>query len=434
MTATTASDRSTVPSGRLRRTAVVVLLVLSMLFLALGSVGVWAARTAFDSEVFTARVGALGSDPAVQTALATFLTEQVIEALDVEGYLESRLPPPADLLAAPLTGAVSTFVEEQVEKVLGTEAFANAWSTAVDKAHEAFVFVTTSDKSLADTSTGEIVVNLIPVIGLVLEDLTNVSPELVNNVTSTLDALANDPPAEAIAALEKATGITLPQGFGVITIDDGGTLGAVRDLIGFAKAGVVALIVLFVVCAAGALALSQRRQRTLVQFLATSAVVLAVLRQAAFVLDRELVNTVKDPVNRDAADAIVFAVMEGLLDLLGWLLLFVIVAAVAVWVLNRRDSVQAMFTTMRVPPGDWWRTPSPASLQIIAVIVAVEVLWWLPASLWLIVIVLVALVVTEVVLARSGSSLGEPTDGPDPDATGSDAPNVAAIDDGAGIS
>ena len=403
MTDTAVASRSTRPAGRLRRTAVVVLLVLSMLLLALGSVGVWAARTAFNNDVFTSRVGELGSDPAVQAALATFLTDQVIEALDVEGFLAEQLPPPADLLAAPLTGAVSTFVEDQVEKVLGTDAFANAWRTAVEKAHEAFVFVTTSDKTLADTSTGEIVVNLIPIIGLILEDLADVSPELVDNVTSTLESLANDPPAEAIATLQQATGITLPEGFGVITIDDGGALGTVRSLIDFSRTAVVALVVLFVVCAAGAVALSQRRQRTLVQLLAASAVVLAVLRQAAFVLDRGLVDTVTDPVNREAADAIVFAVLEGLLVLLGWLLFVVVSGAIAVWVVNRRQSVRAMFTQRRVPSGNWWRTPAPASSQIIAVIVAVAALWWLPASLWLMGLVVVALVATLVVLSRTGS-------------------------------
>lgn len=426
MTDTAVASRSTRPPGRLRRTAVVVLLVLSMVFLTLGSVGVWAARTAFNNDVFTSRVGDLGADPAVQTALATFLTDQVVEALDVEGYLAERLPPPADLLATPLAGAVSTFVEGQVEKVLGTEAFANAWRTAVDKAHEAFVFVTTSDKSLADTSTGQIVVNLIPIIGLVLQDLTDVSPELVDNVTSTLDALANDPPAEAVAALQQATGVTLPEGFGVLTIDDGGVLGAVRNLIGFAKAAVVILVVLFVVCAAGALALSRRRQRTLVQLLAASAVVLAVVRQAGFVLDRQLVDTVKDPVNRDAADAIVFAVLEGLLVLLGWLMFVVVTAAIAVWVVNRAQHVQAMVTERRVPAGDWWRTPAPASGQIAAVIVAVVALWWLPASLWLVGLVVVALVVVLVVLARSGPSEGQSIG--DPPAIG----NPPAIGDSEG--
>lgn len=409
MTAAPSPDASAMSSGRLRRIAVVTLLVLSMLFLALGSVGVWAARTAFSNDVFTARVGDLGSDPAVQTALATYLTDEVLEALDVEGFLSSRLPPPADLLAVPLTGAVSTFVENQVEKILATDAFANAWRTAVTRAHEAFVFVATSEKSLADTTSGQIVVNLIPVIGLVLEDLTNVSPELVDNITSTLDTLANDPPSEAIAALQQATGVTLPEGFGVITIDDGGVLGSARNVIAFAKAGVVALVVLFFACAAGALALSRRRQRTLAQFLGASAVVLAVVRQAALVLDRELVNTVQDPVNREAAGAIVYAVVEGLLVLLAWLMFTVIVAAIAVWVVHRSQVVQAMFTERRVPPGDWWRIAAPASHRIAAVVVAVAALWWLPASLWLVGLVVVALVAVQVVLARSG-----------PDAVGAD--------------
>jgi hypothetical protein len=418
MTDVVVSEPSARSAGRLRRTVVVVLLVVSMLCLALGSVGVWAARTTFNNAVFTERVGDLGSDPAVQAALATYLTDEVMDALNVEEFLASRLPPAASVLAVPLSGAVDSFVQEQVEKVLATDAFANVWRRAISRAHKAFVFAATSDTPLADTSIadstgGQIVVNLLPVIALVLQDLTDVSPDLVANVGSTLESLVNDPPAEAIATLQQATGVTLPEGFGVITIEDDGTLGTVRDIISFSEKAVVGLIVLFVVTAAGAVALSQRRERTLAQFLAAAAVVLAVVRQAALVLERELVDMVQVPVNRDAADAIATSLMQGLFELLGWLLLFVIIGAVAMWVVNRRHPVSEMVTTRRVPAGNWWRVAPPASHHIAAVVVAVAALWWLPASLWLVVLVVVALVLFEVVLARSGRDTPTGTDSGD---------------------
>ena len=386
-----------------------VLSVLSVLFLATGSIGYWAARTALDNDVFVTRVGPLASDPAVQTALADWLTQEVLTLVDVEGYLKQSLPPPADLLAKPLSAAVEDFVNKAVRDVLASDQFAELWQRVTGDAHRAFVVAASgNDSNVSTDDQGRVVVNLIPVIGEVFESLTGASPDLVSRVTGTLENLASDPPAQAIEALENATGITLPKDFGVVVIDDGGTLETVRTIVEATRVAVVALIVGFVACTAAAVALARPRRRTGVQLLGAFAVTLAFVRQLAILVDERLTAEVRVPANQDAAEAIVGSVMEGLYQVLAVLMFVAISVAVGLWVVRRREALAAVFER-RDPPPRWWMTPSPASLQIAVVALVSGLLWWFGPAVWFAIVVVVGLVVAQLVLWRAERVA--PTDG-----------------------
>jgi hypothetical protein len=379
----------------------VVLSVLAVLFLATGSIGYWAARTALDNDVFVTRVGPLASDPAVQTALADWLTQEVLTLVDVEGYLKQSLPPPADLLAKPLSAAVEDFVNKAVRDVLASDQFAELWQRVTGDAHRAFVLAASgNDSNVSTDDQGRVVVNLIPVIGEVFESLTGASPDLVSRVTGTLENLASDPPAQAIEALENATGITLPKDFGVVVIDDGGALETVRTIVEATRVAVVALIVGFVVCTAAAVALARPRRRTGVQLLGAFAVTLAFVRQLAILVDERLTAEVRVPANQDAAEAIVGSVMEGLYQVLAVLMFAVISVAVGLWVVRRREALAAVFER-RDPPPRWWMTPSPASLQIAVVALVSVLLWWFGPAVWFGIVVVVGLVAAQLVLWRA---------------------------------
>jgi len=402
MTEASSGSHGSAPGiGRGRRIGVVVLSVLAVLFLATGSIGYWAARTALDNDVFVTRVGPLASDPAVQTALADWLTQEVLTLVDVEGYLKQSLPPPADLLAKPLSAAVEDFVNKAVRDVLASDQFAELWQRVTGDAHRAFVLAASgNDSNVSTDDQGRVVVNLIPVIGEVFESLTGASPDLVSRVTGTLENLASDPPAQAIEALENATGITLPKDFGVVVIDDGGALETVRTIVEATRVAVVALIVGFVVCTAAAVALARPRRRTGVQLLGAFAVTLAFVRQMAILVDERLTAEVRVPANQDAAEAIVGSVMEGLYQVLAVLMFAVISVAVGLWVVRRREALAAVFER-RDPPPRWWMTPSPASLQIAVVALVSVLLWWFGPAVWFAIVVVVGLVAAQLVLWRA---------------------------------
>lgn len=395
------SETATGSATRWKQIAVPVLSVVAVLLLALSSLGVWAGRTVLNTNVFVDRVGSLARQPAVQDALATYLTDEVVSLLDVEGYLKANLPPPADLLAVPLTSAIEGFVEDQVRKVLATDAFAQVWERAVSTAHEAFVTVSSGEAKNVTRNGDTITVNLLPVIGEVLESLTGASPQLVDRLTNTLETLASKAPAEAITALEQATNLTLPADFGTITIDDGGTLGAVRTVANLARTVVIALVVGFVAATAGAIILSGRRLRTTAQLLGAFAVTLGLLYQLARWLNVELAAEITNAVNRNAVVAIADSLTAGLFDLLGWLLFVVISVAVGIWVWNRQDAAVALWERRRPDPADWWKVAAPGWLAASTAGVATLLLWVFGPGLVFTILIVLAVVVAEVVLWRT---------------------------------
>jgi len=401
--------------SRWRRIAVPGLGVLAVLLLALSSLGVWAGRTALNTDVFVNRVGSLARQPAVQDALATYLTDEVVSLLDVEGYLKANLPPPADLLAVPLTSAIEGFVEDQVRKVLATDAFAEVWERAVTAAHEAFVTVTSGEAKNVTRDGDTITVNLLPVIGEVLESLTGASPQLVSRLTDTLETLASKAPPEAIDALEQATNLTLPADFGTITIDDGGTLGAVRTVANLARTVVIVLVLGFVAATAGAIYLSSRRQRTTAQLLGAFAVVLALLFQLARWLNVELAAEITNAVDRNAVVAVADSLTAGLFDLLGWLLFVVISVGAGIWVWNRRDAAVALWERRRPEPGDWWKVAAPGWLAVAVAAGGSLLLWVFGPGLVFTILIVVAVVVAELVLWRTDRRNGAAGAGSEPE-------------------
>jgi hypothetical protein len=75
-------------------------------------------------------VSPLAEDPAVRASIARKVTDQVFQTLDVQGKLAGVLPENLTILAAPMTQAVQGFVEEQVLKVVQSDAFATFWEEA----------------------------------------------------------------------------------------------------------------------------------------------------------------------------------------------------------------------------------------------------------------------------------------------------------------
>jgi hypothetical protein len=278
----------------------VVLAVVSVIALLASLLGVWGARTALNSDVFVSRVGPLTAEPAVAESLADYLTTEVVQTLNVEGFLSENLPPQARLLARPLTEALTSFVRREVTEIIESDAFNAVWTRVISGAHELLVDAVDSNNTIVTTGDDTITVNLLPAIGAVLESLTGSSPELTGPVAGALESLANDPPVQAIAAIEQATGLTLPASFGVVVIDDGGTLGTVRTVVRITRVAVVGLVLLTFAATVGSVLAAPRRRRRAMQLLGAWAVSAAVVRQVALWLADTLASQVRDPVNQQA--------------------------------------------------------------------------------------------------------------------------------------
>lgn len=387
-------------ASRRRNTVSVVLAVVSVLAMVLSVVGVWAARTALNTDVFVSRVGPLVTEPEVAESLSVYLTDEVIQTLDVEGFLAASLPGDAAVLARPLTGAVTAFVRTQVAAIIESDAFETVWARVLTGAHDALTDVVDDTNTIVTTGDGTIDINLLPAVAAVITQLAGASPELTSRVVTVLDNLENDPPPEAIAAIEQATGVSLPANFGVVTIDDGGGLAQVRTLVKLARAAVVALMMLAVAATVGTVVAAPVRKRRVAQLLGAWAVAVALVRQATLWVADRLAGTVRNPTDRAAAEAIVDALVQGLIVACAIVLLAVISAAVALWAVGRAAPLSALMR--RQPTGDpserWWLPAPTAVWPTVAVVATTTVMWLVDGSLVVAVGLAVALVVALVVM------------------------------------
>jgi hypothetical protein len=173
---------------RWRTVVAVLLVVLGCVLAPLAGVAVWARNQVTNTDRYVATVTPLASDPAIQQAVTDQITAQVFTYIDIQALttqvadalaarVEGRgLPPQAAValqgLAGPVANGVRGFVRTQVERVVQSQAFEDAWVQANRAAHEALVKALTGQGGGAVTVEGDTVtLNLAPFIQTVKQRL-----------------------------------------------------------------------------------------------------------------------------------------------------------------------------------------------------------------------------------------------------------------------
>jgi hypothetical protein len=176
------------PRQRWRTIVAVVLIVLGCVLAPLAGVAVWARNQVTNTDRYVATVQPLASDPAIQQAVTDQITAQVFTYVDIQALtsqvvdalaarVEGRgLPPQAaaalEGLAGPIANGVQGFVRTQVERIVQSQAFADAWVQANRVAHDALVKALTGEGGGAVTVANDTVtLNLAPFIQTVKQRL-----------------------------------------------------------------------------------------------------------------------------------------------------------------------------------------------------------------------------------------------------------------------
>jgi hypothetical protein len=168
-----------------RTSAAVVLIVLGVLCAPLSVVAVWAKSQITDTDRYVQTVAPLASDPAIQAAVTTQITNQIFTYLDVDGITKDTLaalsqadavPPRVaarlDALAVPIANGIRSFTTDQVSKVVASDTFEQVWAQAQREAHAQLVAALTGDTAGAVVLVEDRVnVNLGPLIAKVKERL-----------------------------------------------------------------------------------------------------------------------------------------------------------------------------------------------------------------------------------------------------------------------
>jgi hypothetical protein len=169
---------------RWRTILAVVLIVVGCVLAPLAGVAVWARNQVTNTDRYVRTVAPLASDPAIQQAIADQITTQIFTYLDVRGLTNQTVdalaerglrPQVANQLrgfAGPLASGIQGFVRTEVDKIVQSQAFADAWVQANRVAHQALVKALTGQGGEAVTVEGDTVtLNLAPFIETVKQQL-----------------------------------------------------------------------------------------------------------------------------------------------------------------------------------------------------------------------------------------------------------------------
>ncbi|HEY6809626.1 MAG TPA: hypothetical protein VIZ70_00740 [Propionibacteriaceae bacterium] len=162
---------------RWRSVVATLLIVIGCILAPISVVAVWTKNLVTDTDRYVATVAPLASDPAIQSAIADRITAEIFTKLDVVGITNQAVDALADrglpplvatqlhALSEPLSTGVESFVRTEVGKVVASEAFANAWTTANRSAHQALVAALTGETREGITIENDTVsINLGPII------------------------------------------------------------------------------------------------------------------------------------------------------------------------------------------------------------------------------------------------------------------------------
>ncbi|MFE6036418.1 hypothetical protein [Streptomyces sp. NPDC056452] len=128
-----------------------VLLVLLAVLVPVSALSAWVDLEIDDTDRYLAAVSPLASDPAVQTTVATLVTDEAMKNIDV----------------GPLQETLEQFLHETVQSFTTTESFQRAWDTANRTAHQAVTAALHGDSGQA------VIIDLAPVIEQVKGELVN---------------------------------------------------------------------------------------------------------------------------------------------------------------------------------------------------------------------------------------------------------------------
>jgi hypothetical protein len=338
-----------------RRVLVGFLIFLFSVAVVAGTIGLWADRTALRTNRFVAAVRPLPRDAAVNRALATFLTDDLLSELDLARRAEEALPDDLAFLAGPIEIIVIDYTRDAVGDVLRSDQFQRVWVDAVRTAHRTALAVLRDEEPGVVVRDGEVTLDLIPAAHEVLQRVIAQGPGFLGDVT--LPELDDEATRREIReAVANAFGVELAPDFGKITVFDEDKLSEVQDTVDLTERGLQVVLIGTVLLGVAAMVLSVDRRRTLLQLgLATAIATYLVFTVLRRVIE-DLVDLVPEGPNRDAVREAARIVARGLRDRAWQVLVVGLVVAAGAYLagpgrvaVGIRGAVRAAPTRARLP-------------------------------------------------------------------------------------
>jgi hypothetical protein len=412
-------------SFAIRRVVAAILVAVAGFGAVASAIGLWGARTTLDTDRWVATVSALPEQPAVTAAMSSYFTDEVFNVLEVRRRLADALPPRAEFLAAPVTGAVHDYMRDSVQRYMRSDDFQALWESANRFAHTQIMAVLENRSETVSVQGDTVTLNLLPIVNNLLTAIENALPTMFGRRLDLPTISAGEIPSGLRQRIETALGVTLPSDFAQIKFYNRHRLGGLQQAVVTFKRSVGLLIAGTVLALGLAFWVSPNRRRTILQLGLWLTIAVFVLSYAMRAIRDQLLAMVPNGLYREGVSVAVHEMFTGLRQWGGWILWTGVAVAVLAYLLGpgrfpvtlRRGVVRGAGsmarTTRTIATGTELRRWSARHLDVLRVGgVAVAAIAALLFSSWtallVIIMVLTGYEVLVAVLARWGEQSAPP--------------------------
>jgi hypothetical protein len=140
------------------------IIVVTTLLLVIGMFSVWANRLLFNPQNWSKTSTELLAHPAIRSATANYIVDQVYANVDVNGLIKSSLPTQLQGLAAPAAGALRNVAVKGADLALTRPHVQDLWAKANYAAAQQFKTIVEGGKGAVSTQNGTVTLNLASII------------------------------------------------------------------------------------------------------------------------------------------------------------------------------------------------------------------------------------------------------------------------------
>jgi hypothetical protein len=151
-------------SATWRRYVPWALVVLAAVIGLVAALNVWVKRQALDTNNWTNSSVQVLENEKVRNAVSIYLVNQLYANTDVSAELQRRLPPQLKALAPPLAAGLQQFLVRAANVFLARPRVQQLWKNANRRAHALFIAVLDGKKNILQSTNGNVVLNLQPMI------------------------------------------------------------------------------------------------------------------------------------------------------------------------------------------------------------------------------------------------------------------------------
>ena len=364
---------------RLRAISSWVLLVLACVLAVTSVLVVFVRNELLNTDTYVSTMAPLATNPAIQTQVATRVSQGLIERTDLQARVKNALPEKAGFLVTPISSGVQNATYAVTLKLVQSSKFEQLWVAVNRTSHKQLVAVLTgSTQGSVSTKDGKITIDLSKV-------------EL--RAKKALDA-------KGITVFDHVPAV---KGLNYVLFQSK-DLVRIQNAVKFLNKLVVVLPIITLLFFAGVVALTRNRRRGLVRAAAGLAVSMALILVLYAVARNHYIAGLHPPQSPEAATAVIDTVTATLRDTVRIILILAALTAIGV--------VVAGNGWVRRKVGDMWQpgraTGGPAhdfvalhrkALQwtVLALGLLILVIWSNPTTLVAVIVTLITLAVVGLV-------------------------------------